>query len=542
MNPLPTALCFLLLAYSPLHILAQERRPAVDSQVGDEPDSTSLSLIMDEGAKHSHVMEFLSSISDVYGPRLTWSPAYKRAAEWVKSKLDSMGLSEPRLESWEPLGRSWEIKHYSANVMGLQTFPLLSYPKAWSPGIDAKGDVILLDAKSDSALDTFTGKLKNRIVLLGGERPVELNADPQVSRYTDTQLLELANADTQRPRRRRRRFEDSPEARKRAALEYRKLEILNNEGALAVLSPGGFDGGSIMVMSATVPTPPDTPFANRIGAWNPKSPRILPQIAVGVEHYNRMVRMLQRGQKLKIDIQLDVAWGKEDSGYNVIADLPGTDLKDEVVMIGAHLDSWQGGTGATDDGTGVAVCMEAMRILKATGLKPRRTIRIAFWGGEEQGLLGSKAYVKRHLGERVPATGEPREATIVLKPEADKFSVYFNDDNGTGKFRGIYLERNDMVRPIFRKWFTPFGKEGMFTLTISGTGSTDHVSFDAIGLPAFQFIQDDIEYFTRTWHSTMDLYDRAIEDDLKQGAILMAGFAYNASMRDEKIPRSPTPR
>ena len=238
-------------------------------------------------------------------------------------------------------------------------------------------------------------------------------------------------------------------------------------------------------------------------------------------------------------MQLDVAFGKEDSGYNVIADLPGTDLKDEVVMIGAHLDSWHGGTGATDNGTGVAVCMEAMRILKATGLRPRRTIRIGLWGGEEEGLLGSKAYVKEHLGERIPAGGDPREATIMLKPDADKFCVYFNDDNGTGKFRGLYLEGNEKARPVFRKWFAPYGKESAFTLTMSGTGSTDHVSFDGIGLPAFQFIQDDIEYFTRTWHSTMDLYDRAIEDDLKQGAVLMAGFAFNAAMRDEKIPRNP---
>jgi Zn-dependent M28 family amino/carboxypeptidase len=291
------------------------------------------------------------------------------------------------------------------------------------------------------------------------------------------------------------------------------------------------------VLAATVRSHPDTPWASRAGSWNPKSPPILPQIAVGVEHYNRMVRMLQKGEKLKINMQLDVAFAKVDSGYNVIAEFPGTDLQDEIVMIGAHLDSWHGGTGATDDGTGVAVCMEALRILKATGLKPRRTIRIALWGGEEQGLLGSKAFVKKHLGERIATGEEGRAATFIYKPEAERFSVYFNDDNGTGRFRGLYMERNEAVRPIFRKWFAPFGKEHAFTLTISGTGSSDHVSFDGIGLPAFQFIQDEIEYFTKTWHSTMDLYDRAIEDDLKQSATIMAGFAYNAAMRGEKIPR-----
>jgi hypothetical protein len=374
--------------------------------------------------------------------------------------------------------------------------------------------------------------------LLGGIRSLDLTTDPTVSRYTDTQLLELANADAQRPRRRRRRaLEDTPEARKRAALEYRKMEMVYNEGAIAILTPGSFDGGAIGVMSASVRSHPDTPWANRMSSWNPKSPKILPQVSVGVEHYNRMARMLQKGEKLKIDMQLDVGFAKEDSGYNIIAEFPGTDLKDEIVMIGAHLDSWHGGTGATDDGTGVAVCMEALRILKATGLKPRRTIRIALWGGEEQGLLGSRAFVKTHFGERTPAKEEGNDPTFVYKPEAEKFSVYFNDDNGTGKFRGIFVERNESVRPIFRKWFTPFGKENAFTVTVSGTGGTDHQSFDGIGLPAFQFIQDDIEYFTRTWHSTMDLYDHAIEEDMKQEATIMAGFAYNAAMRDDRIPR-----
>ena len=539
MNPCRVVLCLLITLLPVLHAVSQERRAAVDAQVGDEPDSTAAAMINDAGMLHSHVMDFLSSVADVYGPRLTWSPGFRRAVAWARNKLDSMGLSGSHVESWEPLGRSWELRHYSANVTGPQVFPLFSYPKAWSPGIDAKGDVILLDAKTDSALDTFKGKLRNKFVLFGSERPVELKADPAVSRYTDTQLLELANADIQRPRRRRRRFEDNPDMRKRFELEYRKLEMLQSEGALAILTPGGFDGGSIMVMSASVPSPPDTPYANRIASWSPRSPKILPQIAVGIEHFNRMARMLERGEKPTIDMQLDVTLGKADSGYNVIADFPGTDLKDEVVMIGAHLDSWHGGTGATDNGTGVAVCMEAMRILKATGLRPRRTIRIALWGGEEQGLLGSRAYVKRHLGERIPPAGEARDATFVMKPDAEKFCVYFNDDNGTGKFRGIYMERNEGVRPIFRKWFAPFGKEGTFTLTISGTGSTDHVSFEAVGLPAFQFIQDDIEYFTRTWHSTMDVYDRALGEDLKQQATIMAGFAYDAAMRDEKLPRVP---
>jgi Zn-dependent M28 family amino/carboxypeptidase len=289
-----------------------------------------------------------------------------------------------------------------------------------------------------------------------------------------------------------------------------------------------------MVLSAVVPSHPDTPFANRIRPWDPKAPDILPQIAVGAEHYNRIVRMLRKGVRLQLEMKLQVEFTKPDSGYNVLAELPGSDLKDEIVMIGAHLDSWHAATGATDNGAGVAVCMEAMRILKKTGLQPRRTIRIGLWGGEEEGELGSKAFVKKYLGERI--TTDDGETKIVYKPEAEKFSVYFNEDNGTGRYRGIYMENNEAVRPLFRSWFAPFGDENSFTLTLKPTTNTDHQSFDQIGLPAFQFIQDEIEYFTRTWHSTMDLYERAIENDLKQSATIMAGFAYNAAMRNERLP------
>lgn len=514
---------------------SQEPRAATDSLVIGGADSSSIAMIINEATSHSEVMDLLSYIADVYGPRLTGSPDYKRAAEWARDKMISMGLAHAHLEGWGPFGRGWDLKKYSANVIGKQVFPLLSYPKAWSPGVDATGEVILLDAKSDSALDTFKGKLKGKFALLGVPREVGPRFEPAAVRETDAHLLELADSDTPKPRR-PRRFAFSPDRQRQAALEYRKVKMCEKEGAIALLTAGPFDGGSIMVMSAAVPQPPDTPWANRIRVWDPKAPRILPQIAVGVEHYNRMARMLERGQRLRIEMDLDVEFTKVDSGYNVIAELPGSDLKDEVVMIGAHLDSWHGATGATDNGAGVAVCMEAMRVLKTLGLKPRRTIRIALWGGEEEGELGSRAYVKQHLGERTRSS-DGEEPKYTYKPEAGKFSVYFNDDNGTGKFRGLYMERNEAVRPIFRKWFEPFGKEASFTLTITGTGSTDHESFDQIGLPAFQFIQDDIEYFTKTWHSTMDLYDRAIEDDLKQGATIMAGFAYDAAMSAEMIPR-----
>jgi carboxypeptidase Q len=524
---------FVSILLIPLCTFSQERRPAVDSQAPDEPDSSAIAQIIEEGTARSHVMDLLSYVSDVYGPRLTGSPAYKRAAEWARNRLDSMGLSNAHLESWGPFGRGWELKHYDANVIGKQVFPLLSYPKAWSPGIDATGDVILVEATSDSALETYRGKLGKKFVLLGGPRSLTISFEPLVTRETDSHLLELANSDLPKVRR-PRRPDFAARRRERARVETSVMEMCEKEGALAILTAGAFDGGSIMVMSATVPNSPDTPYTRRIRPWDSHAPKILPQIAVGVEHYNRMARMLEKGEKLRIEMNLDVQFTKVDSGYNVIAELPGTDLKDQIVMIGAHLDSWHGATGATDNGTGVAVCMEAMRILKTLGLRPRRTIRIGLWDGEEQGEYGSKAYVARHLGERL-RNGE--EQKIEYKPDAERFSVYFNDDNGTGKFRGLYMQSNEAVRPIFRKWFAPFGKENSFTLTLSGTSNTDHEPFNDIGIPAFQFIQDDIEYFTRTWHSTMDLYDRSIEDDLKQSSVIMAGFAFNAAMRDEMIPR-----
>ena len=499
---------------------------------GEKVDSAVIAQILEEGTQRSQVMEILSYVADVYGPRLTGSPGFMRAAKWTMSKLTSWGVENAHLEGWGPFGRGWELERYSANVIGAQAFPLLSYPRAWSPGTggDVRGEVILLNASTDSALETFRGKLKGKFILTTGARSVKINFENEAIRYTDSQLLEFANTEAPKTRRRRPVI---PGAKERAQLEFKKLEMTREEGALALLSAATFDGGSISVLSATVPTPPDTPRARRMRVWNPKAPKILPQIEVAVEQYNRMVRMIQKGERLQMEMNLEVKFFKEDSGYNVIAEIPGTDLKDELVMIGAHLDSWHGATGATDNGTGVAVCMEAMRILKALDLKPRRTIRIALWGGEEQGELGSRAYVRKHFVQKAATSDDE----TILTPAGENISVYFNDDNGTGKFRGVFMEGNDAARPIFRKWFTALDPLGSYTLTHSGTGSTDHVQFDEVGLPAFQFIQDDIEYFARTWHSTMDFYDRAIEDDLKQGAVIMAVFAYNAAMRDEKIPR-----
>jgi Zn-dependent M28 family amino/carboxypeptidase len=338
------------------------------------------------------------------------------------------------------------------------------------------------------------------------------------------------------------------------------------EGAALTITPSTTgDGGTVFVTSSAIPT--GGARGGGTGAprvYSTNAPAIPPQVMMAVEDYNRLVRMIQLGEKPKMSVELQVQFHDEDlMAYNTVAEIPGTDLKDEVVMIGGHLDSWHVGTGATDNGAGVAAAMEAMRILKTLDLKPRRTIRIGLWSGEEQGLMGSRAYVGQHFGYdtntppseplRSPraASNEPSNGASsstntvtrqVRKKEFDKLSVYFNVDNGAGKIRGVYLQGNEAVRPLFRSWLEPFNDLGADTLTLSNTGSTDHVPFDNIGLPGFQFIQDPLEYTTRTHHSNADVFDRVPPDDLKQIATIFAAFAYNAAMTDEKVPRKPTSR
>ncbi len=506
-------------------------------QIEEKVDTTMISKIRTEGIERSQIMDILSWLTDVNGPRLTGSPGHIHAAEWVKDKLSSWGLENARLEAWGPFGKGWTLKSYSANVTEPAAFPVISYPKAWSPSTGAvSGEVVYFSPETDSALETFRGKLKGKFLMITDPRVLQPQFKPRATRSTEQELLDLANSDFPRRRDflREGRAERSAEQRKAAMLDYRALEMARQEGALALLSASRGDGGNVFVMGASVNTHPDTPFTRRMRIYESKAPKVLPQIVLASEHYNRMYRTLQKGVKVKMNMDLDAEFNKADSSYNVIAEIPGTDLKDEIVMVGGHLDSWHGGTGATDDGTGVATCMEAIRILKTLGIKPRRTIRIALWSGEEQGTLGSKEFVKKHLG--VKETKDSVEK-ITLTSEGERLSIYINNDNGTGKIRGVYMQGNEKVRNIFRAWLKPFENDGAATLTLSNTGSTDHVPFDAIGIPAFQFIQDEIEYFPLTWHSTMDVYDRVIEEDVKQTAIIMASFLYNAAMRDEMIPR-----
>ncbi len=541
----------------------------------------------DEGLNRSQVMQTLMYLSDVIGPRLTASPGMKRGNEWTRDTLTKFGLENSHLESWGPFGRGWTLKRFSAMVDGPTAFPLIAYPKAWSPGTDSlippppppsaadpkakkkktaaapptmpqstvyTGEVVRFYPTTDAELEQYKGKLKGKIVLVGALREIKAHFEPEGTRENEKDLLDLANAPDPASVR-RGPFNLPGNFQQQQQFLARRFRFLSEEGAAILIDGARGDGGTIFVQQASaVQPPPPAP-----GAQAPPAARIYDkgstvpiQISAAGEHFNRLARMVDAGEKVTMSVDLAVEYQDQDlNAYNTVAEIPGSDLKDEIVMLGGHLDSWQAGTGATDNGAGCAVMMEAVRIIKALGLKPRRTIRIALWTGEEQGLLGSRAYVKQHFGYfgdgTTPAGGggggqnaAPQKLTTLS--EYDKLSAYFNIDNGTGKIRGVYMQGNEGVRSIFRKWLDPFAKDmGANTLTLSNTGGTDHLAFDAIGLPGFQFIQDEIEYSSRTHHSNMDVYDRIQGDDMKQMSIIVAAFVYQTAMMDAKMPRKPQP-
>ncbi len=540
--------------------------------------------IKDEGMNRSQVMQTLSYLSDVIGPRLTGSPGMKRGNDWTRETLEKWGLQNAHLESWGPFGRGWTLKRFSAMVDGPTAFPLIAYPKAWSPGTDTlipapvvdpkakKGkspapaapqstaytaEVVRFNATKEEELDQFKGKLKGKIVLVGPIREVKAHFEAEGKRATEKELLDLADAPNPNAPRPATAPAGGPVGlppnfAQMQQFNAKRMRFLSSEGAAILVDAGRGDGGTIFVQGAAV-VPPETPTTGQPPMnVRTKGANVPIQISTAVEHFNRMSRMIDAGEKVTMTVDLAVEFQDQDpNGYNTVAEIPGTDptLKEEIVMLGGHLDSWQAGTGATDNGAGCAVMMEAVRILQTLGLKPRRTIRIALWSGEEQGLLGSRAYVRQHFGYRGDGTtpafgggggggGQAQAALPLTKlPEYDKLSAYFNIDNGTGKVRGIYMQGNENVRSIFRSWFTPFKEMGANTLTLANTGGTDHLAFDAIGLPGFQFIQDTVEYDTRTHHSNMDVFDRIQADDMKQMSIILATFVYQTAMMDEKMPR-----
>jgi hypothetical protein len=508
-------------------ICAQPQQPA------EKVDIDVISKIKNEELQHSQVMETVSYLTDVIGPRLTGSPGLRKAQQYAIERLREWGIPNGQLEPWgRPFGRGWSLEGFTADVTAPAFSSLIAYPKAWSPATNGmvRGETIFFDVKTEADLAKYKGKLKGKIVLFSPGRQVEPNFLPPARRTSDEDLRKLSEAkfESERPN-----FQLSAERRARAELNYKKWQMLIDEGVAVVLEPGFGDAGTVYVTGATVPVPLDTPDERRPRPWDLIAPKIPPQVVVAAEQYNRIIRLVSRGLPVQLEININARFYDQDPmGYNVIAEIPGTDLREEVVMIGGCLDSWHTATGATDNAAGAAVALEVMRLFKTLNLKPRRTVRIGLWSAEEQGAFGSQAYVANHFAKRVAPP-----ARFDFKPEYKTLSAYFNLDYGTGKIRGVYLQGNEAVRPVFSAWLAPFKEMGAETLTSSGIYSTDHNSFDEVGLPGFQFIRDFMENNPRTAHTNMDVYEHVLQDDLKQSAVIAASFIYQAAMRNEKLPR-----
>jgi len=500
----------------------------VGAQTRDHADLDAIVRIKQEGIGNSKVMETLSYLTDVHGPRLTNSPLMHQAATWAQQRMTSWGLANVRTEAWGPFGRGWVNERTSLTLTQPQPFVLQGYPKAWTPGTNGEvtGTPVVALIEKDEDFARYKGTLKGALVMQSPSRDFKAYFESPLRRYTDKELQDLSRAQVGGDDRVRRSQQLLGASSGLSAFRTRRMQFYKAEGVLAVLemSPGDRgDNGAIRVQGPTTGE----------GDRTREGQAPIPQIVLAAEHYGRLLRILDK--KIPVSVTLDVRNRFVDSPtdvYNVVAEIPGTDKADEIVMLGAHFDSWHSGTGATDNAVSSAVMMEAMRILRASGLQPRRTIRMALWTGEEQGLLGSRAYVKAHFAD---------PADMKLEPEHEKLSVYFNMDNGGGAFRGIYLQGNEAAAPIFEQWMKPFQNAGMTIATIRPTGGTDHLSFDAVGLPGFQFVQDPLEYSARTHHSNLDLYERAIPQDLMQNAVIVASFVYQAANRDERFPRKPLP-
>lgn len=499
-------------------------------------DLDMVTRIRQEGFRNSKVMETASALTDGIGPRLTGSPNMKRANDWTRDKLAEWGLVNAHLESWGPFGRGWSYDSVSVRMTSPAIAQLYALPKAWSPGTNGpvRGRVVLAKLTNKEELEKQKGKLKGLIVLTDEMREVKPQEKAALERYDEKALEDLWKYEAPPLR-----TPFSPEEFRRRREFRRALNaFLEEEKPLAVIDPGRLDGGTFQVQGG--------------GSWKKDEPTGVPALVMAVEHYGRLARLLE--QKKNVELELDVRARFHDDdpmSYNTIAEIPGADRSAELVMLGGHMDSWHGGTGATDNAAGVAAAMEAVRILKAVGAKPRRTIRIALWSGEEQGLLGSESYVMAHFASRpIPTDPKEREnfslrrgpGPLTVKPGHAKLSAYFNLDNGTGKIRGIYAQENAAVVPIFEAWLTPVKDLGATTVTMRNTRGTDHESFDAVGLPGFQFIQDEIEYETRTHHTNQDVFERLQKDDLMQASVVFATFVWHAAMRDGKLPRKPMPK
>lgn len=539
----PTVVPFVLFA----SLAAQERpasaAPAAPAAAaaprapsGAEPvDDDAVAFFLDEGLARSQVMEHLSWLCDVHGPRLTGSPNLRAAQRWAVGAFGSMGL-EARTERWGPFGRGWRCDHVSMAVVGDNPWPVLAYPKAWSPSLDGRVEADVVQVATLTQDELAAMDLTGKVVLVEPVRDVAEPFDGYSKRLSAEELLRLADqqrAEGMRPEQRAAAARGDNDFRVGFQRREQMLALVQKKRPLAIVDRAAKgDYGTVFVQGASAVVAPGTPREQRQGARDVGAD-VIPQFTIAVEHYNRMCRLLQRGIAVRVALELRTTFFADDlDDYNVVADLRGGDpaLASQQALLGAHLDSWQAGTGTTDNGCGSAVVLEAARLIAAwcqrQGIRPRRTVRALLWSGEEQGLLGSRAYVAEHLG----TADEPKDEHALV-------SGYFNLDNGTGRIRGVYLQGNEAVAPIFRAWLRPFHAHGASTLTLDDTGGTDHLAFHRVGVPGFQFVQDPVSYSTRTHHSNMDVWDHAVADDLKQAAVIMATFVWHTAQRDEPLPR-----
>jgi peptidase M28-like protein len=523
---------------------AQMQQPATESL-----DLNAYNAIREEGLDHSHVMDYAGGLMDGIGPRLTGSPNMAKANAWTRDQLTKMGCVNAHLEDWGEFGMGWQQLNTWVRMTEPDTAIFLAQAVPWSPSTNGavKGQAVSVIVEDESDFAKYKGKLAGKIVLFGPMREVPLTDKPFFERYTDQQLKDLEVLPVQ----------GQPEQQeflqrfiKRMQLTAKIIPFFAEEKVAAVIVPsrdGRNGGGTGIIFDDNGAALGRTPY-HRDTAMP------FPVVVTQVESYGRVVRLLKNRVPVSMEMNVETKFtGDHEHGFDTVAEIPGTDpaLKDQVVMVGGHLDSWISGTGATDNGAGSIVALEVMRILNALKFKLRRTVRIALWSGEEQGLFGSKGYVGQHFGS-APLSTAPEELAkpeffrkvagpIVVKPEQKMISAYFNVDNGTGKIRGIYTQGNAAVDSIFERWMAPLRDLGVTTITNRDTGGTDHLSFDAVGIPGFQFIQDPADYGTRTHHSNMDAYEHLVPADLKQIATVEAIFVYNAAMREKMIPRKPFP-
>jgi carboxypeptidase Q len=528
---------------------------------GEKIDYEAINKIKAQGmqAENSKVMEISSWLTDVHGPRLSGSPNIQKAGEWAVAQLKSWGLQNVALEKWtnQSFTNGWSNDKFYLAAVTPQAFPIPGTPVAWTPGTDGlvRGEVVLVTETTQEDLKKYSGTLKGKWIMTQAAPDVAAFWNPLATRDTPEELrqMELATAPglefgVAAPGGRGGRGAPGAPApgggRGRGAGGFDRTAFFKTEGALGTLATTPRGHGIYLIGGNRAAIPATT----------------LPSVSIPAEHYGRMARLLAKNLPVTIEADIKNTYYPNPTMFNVVGEIPGTDKADEIVMLGAHFDSWHASTGATDNAAGSAAMMEAMRILKQSGVTLRRTVRIGLWSGEEQGLIGSRDYVAAHFAGRGAPPPPPPGATpdpnapvagrggrggpqgpLELKPNHAKFAGYFNIDNGTGAIRGVYLQGNDAVAPIFREWMEPFRSLGMSTLTIRNTGGTDHQSFDGVGLPGFQFIQDDVEYGTLTHHTNLDSYERLQPTDMMKNATIAAAFAYLTANRDEKLPRKPLP-